>query len=174
MSAPLLQSSHYFSDNILCGSVPTCYYRGDGIARSLNNRVVDGTPVVLGAVDEAYSYNITTTGAGSPVVHSIQFPMPTGGVHLMSVWSMSLGGDSNNSVFATYLLQNWHGSNFNANGISQIGSTIVSSGAPLVGNATLTAGYSSTTKMVTLTLTQSGGGGAGGPAHTTISLRKFQ
>ena len=81
--------------------------------------------------------------------------------------------DSNNSVFATYLLQNWEGSIYNANGISQLGSTIVSSGAPLVAKATLTAVYNSTTKMVTLTLTQSGGA-AGGSANTTISLRKFQ
>ena len=98
VTLPLLVSasvaaSHYFSGNIFYGSPPTSYYRksGDGTARSLNNRVVDGTPVLLGAIDETYHYRITTTGIGSPAVHTIQFHMPTEGVHLISVWSIVAG-----------------------------------------------------------------------------------
>jgi len=152
-----VNTSHTYTDNIVNGSVPTAYYTstGSGTAFSLNNRIIDGSVILLGNADERYSASLTTTGAGSPVVHTATTTLLGFGTYLIT--ARIVVNDGNHQVYGTFLLQASADITFDANGVSQLGATVTSTGSPTVGSATLTASFDITTRVLTFTLTQSGG-----------------
>jgi hypothetical protein len=152
-----VNTSHTYTDNIISGSVPTAYYTstGSGTAFSLNNRIIDGSVILLGNADERYSASLTTTGAGAPVVHTATTTLFGFGAYLIT--ARIIVNDSNHQVYGTFLLQASADIAFDANGVSQLGTTVTSTGSPTVGSATLTASFGITTRVLTFTLTQSGG-----------------
>ena len=152
-----VNTEHTYTDNIISGSVPTAYfsYSGSGTAFSLNNRTTTGNVILLGNSDERYSTTVTTNGVGSPVVHTATTTLLGTGTYLITA-RVSVN-DSNHLVLATFLFQNGLDLTFDASGVSQLGTTVTSTGSPLVGTATLTATFNITTRVATFTLTQSGG-----------------
>lgn len=169
-------TDHLFSNNIFKGTVPTGYYAssGSGTKRSLANRAVTGDGpgniILLGTRDEQYRYSLTSTGAGSPVVHSPSFTLPGRGTYIVNA-RIDVSGDGTNLVSGTFLVQLGNDVAYDMVTTDQIGSTAVSSGAPLVGSATMSLSVA-ITGVATFTITQSGGA-AGSTATTIVEVRKF-
>ena len=163
-------TSHYATNNVFFGSTPTAYgsKSGAGTARSKDNRTIAGVAVKIGDVDERYNFTAVTTGTGSPAVHTVTFTLPTvsslpGGSFLIR--SRSFVGDGNHHVFGLFLLNTYDAGLLDANVVDQIGTTATSSGSALVGSATLACSFAVSTKVVTLTLTQSGGAAGSAGSH---------
>jgi|DEB0MinimDraft_3_1074331.scaffolds.fasta_scaffold10710_2 hypothetical protein len=169
-------TDHLFSNNIFKGTVPTAYYSssGSGTKRSLANRAVTGDGpgniVLLGTLDEQYRYSLTSTGVGSPVVHSPSFTLPGRGTYIVNART-DVSGDGSNLVSGSFLVQIGNDLAYDMVRSDQIGNTAVSSGAPLVGSATMTLSVA-ITGVATFTITQSGGA-AGSTVTTIVEVRKF-
>lgn len=169
-------TDHLFSNNILKGTVPTTYYSatGSGTKRSLSNRAVagdgPGNIILLGVLDQQYTYSLTSTGVGGPVVHSPSFTIPGRGTYIVNA-RIDVSGDGSNLVSGSFLVQIGNDLAYDMVRTDQIGNTAVSSGAPLVGSATMTLSVA-ITGVATFTITQSGGA-AGSTATTVVEIRKF-
>lgn len=161
------------NDNLFQGTAPTAYLTrsGAGVIPSRNNRTLDNTILLVGDADDVYEYQLAATGAGSPAAHVVTFTLRGRGVHLMSV-RCKVGGDNNHIVMGTFLLSNWIDTTYDANAVAQIGTTVTSTGSPLVGSATMTASFNIATGEVTITTTQSGGS-AGTVSTTFIQVRRL-
>lgn len=161
------------NNNIFQGTAPTAYLArsGAGVIYSRNNRTISNAILLVGDNDDVYEYALAATGSGSPAAHVVTFTLRGRSVHLMSV-RCKVGGDNNHMVMGTFLLSNWEDVTYDANGVAQLGTTVTSSGSPLVGSATMAATYNIATGEVTITTTQSGGS-AGTASITYIQVRKL-
>ena len=161
------------NNNTFQGTAPTAYLTrsGAGVIYSRNNRTIANAILLVGDTDDVYEYQLSATGTGSPAAHVVTFTLKNRSISLLSA-RCKVGGDNNHMVMGTFLLSNWEDVTYDANGVAQLGTTVTSSGSPLVGSATMAATYNIATGEVTITTTQSGGS-AGTASITYIQVRKL-